>query len=104
MRLEDVLSRLREFLDLLRAEDYYRVAANPRFRAVERRQTWHASRAAMLVVVVAAPIHIVALSLLHPADALYIALVDGILGVICLAAWWSLGRRLRHGRRRSSSS
>jgi diguanylate cyclase (GGDEF)-like protein len=96
MRLEDVLSRLREILDLLRAEDYYRVAANPRFRAVERRQTWHASRAAMLVVVVAAPIHIVALSLLHPADASYIVLLDGAIGVGSLAAWWALGRRLRH--------
>ncbi len=96
MRLEDVLSRLREFLVLLRAEDYYRMAANPRFRAVERRQTWSASRAAMLVVVVAAPIHIVALSLLHPADAAYIALLDLALGAGCLAAWWSLGRFLRH--------
>jgi diguanylate cyclase (GGDEF)-like protein len=96
MRLEDVLSRLREILDLLRAEDYYRVAANPRFRAIERRQTWQASRAAMLVVVVAAPIHIVGLSLLHPADAPYIAMLDGTLGAGSLAAWWSLGRHLRH--------
>jgi diguanylate cyclase (GGDEF)-like protein len=96
MRLEDVLSRLRELLDLLRAEDYYRVARTPRFRAVERRQTWHASRAAMLVVAVAAPIHILALSLLHPADAPYITLLDSALGAASLAAWWSLGRHLRH--------
>ena len=96
MQLEDVLSRLRDFLVLLRAEDYYRVAASPRFRAVERRQTWQASRAAMLVVVVAAPVHILALALLHPADALYIALLDGALGAGSLVAWWGLGRRLRH--------
>lgn len=72
------------------------MSASARFRAVDRRLTWQTSRAAMLVIAFAAPLHIVVLSLLHPAGAAYITLVDTALGVAALGAWWSLGRALRH--------
>lgn len=75
----------------LRSEEYFAVARSARFRAVERRLTWRATRAAMLVIAFGAPIHIGALSLLHPADAPWIATVDGSLGVASLIGWWSLG-------------
>ena len=88
--------QLRHVLVLLRAEDYMAVASDPRFRASERRLVWQASRAAMLVIAIAAPLHIVAFSLLHPADWTTIAAVTAALGSAALAAWWLLGRWLRH--------
>lgn len=87
---------LRDLLTLLRAEDYIAIAGDRRFRAVERRLTWRAGRAAMLVVVVAAPIHIVALSFFHPADSRDVTLVTGALGLVALVGWWMLGGWLRH--------
>lgn len=96
MVVEEARSRPRRLLRLVRAEEYFAVASSARFRAVERRLTWQASRAAMLVIAVAALIHTLTLSLLHPADATYITLVTGVLGAAALGAWWSLGRRLRH--------
>ena len=88
--------RIGELLTLLRAEDYIAIAADRRFRAVERRLTWQASRAAMLVVVVAAPIHIAALSYFHVAEWRDVALVVGALGLAALVGWWILGRWFRH--------
>ena len=88
--------RISDLLTLLRAEDYIAIAADPRFRAVERRLTWHASRAAMIVVVVAAPIHIALLSWFHPADARDVTLVTGALGLAALVGWWLLGGWFRH--------
>jgi diguanylate cyclase (GGDEF)-like protein len=88
--------RLHDLLTLLRAEEYIAIATSPRFRAVERHIMWQASRAAMLVVIVATPIHIATLSFLHPAYAGTIALVTGALGCLAVVGWWSLGRWLRH--------
>lgn len=89
-------AQVRHILDTLRAEEYFAAASTPRFRALERRLTWRASRAAMLVIAVAAPFHILALSLLHPAAAEYILVLTGTLGLLALGAWLSLGRALRH--------
>ena len=50
----------------------------------------------MLVIALGAPLHIFVLTLVHPADAPYIALVDGALGATAAIAWWSLGGVLRH--------
>ena len=50
----------------------------------------------MLVIAIGVPVHILVLGALHPHDFAYIALVDGLLGSFALAAWWSLGRMLRH--------
>jgi diguanylate cyclase (GGDEF)-like protein len=93
---EETRSRLHRFLRFLLAEEYSAVASTPRFKAVERRLTWRAGRAAMVVIGLSAPVHVVVLGLFHPADAAYIALVDGALGASALVAWWSLGRALRH--------
>jgi diguanylate cyclase (GGDEF)-like protein len=96
MRLEATQQRFRDLVRLLQSEEYFAVASEQRFRAVERRLSWQASRVAMLVIALGAPVHIAVLSLFHPADAAYIAIVDGGLGAVALGAWWSLGRGLRH--------
>jgi diguanylate cyclase (GGDEF)-like protein len=88
--------RIRDLVTLLRAEDYIAIGSGRRFRAVERRFMWQSTRAAMLVVVVGAPIHIAALSFFHPADAGFVALVIGALGAAALVGWWTLGRWFRH--------
>lgn len=93
---EEAQSRLHRLLSLIRAKEYFAVGSSVRFKAVERRLTWQASRAAMLVIALGAPVHILVLALLHPADAAYIAMVDGALGAAAVVAWWSLGRTLRH--------
>jgi len=93
---EETRSRLHRLLRLLLAEEYFAVASTARFKAVERGLTWHAGRAAMVVIGLSAPVHVVVLGLFHPADAAYIALVDGALGASALVAWWSLGGALRH--------
>jgi diguanylate cyclase (GGDEF)-like protein len=96
MNAEAAHARMDRILSLLRAEEYFTVGASPRFRAVERRLTWQASRAAMLVIALGVPLHVLALGALHPRDIGFIILVDGGLGAFSLAAWWSLGRFLRH--------
>lgn len=88
--------RSTDLLTLLQAEEYISIGKDRRFRAVERRLTWHASRAAMLVVVVAAPFHIVVLSLFHPADSFEVTLVTSALGLAALVGWLALGGPLRH--------
>jgi diguanylate cyclase (GGDEF)-like protein len=93
---EATRTRLHRLRRLLLAEEYFAVASTPRFRAVERRLTWHAGRAAMAVIGLSVPLHVIVLALFHPADAAYIALVDGALGASAAVAWWSLGRALRH--------
>jgi diguanylate cyclase (GGDEF)-like protein len=96
MVAQEARTRFRRLLSLLRSEEYFVVAGDPRFRAVERRLTWQAGRAAMLVIALGSPVHVIGLGILHPADAAYIALVDGLLGLAAAVAWWSLGRTLRH--------
>src|SRR5450759_2625197 len=96
MRLEATQQRFRDLVRLLQSEEYFAAASEQRFRAVERRLSWQASRVAMLVIALGAPVRIAVLSLFHPADAAYIAIVDGGLGTVALGAWWSLGRWLRH--------
>ena len=96
MNAEVFGARIDRILGLLRAEEYFTVGASPRFRAVERRLTLQASRAAMLVIALGAPVHILALGALHPQDLPYLALVDGALGAAAIGAWLALGRRLRH--------
>lgn len=72
------------------------MGASARFRAADRRLTWQASRAAMLVIGFGAPLHIVVLTILHPAGFGYITMVDSVLGAAAAVAWWSLGGALRH--------
>ena len=93
---EETRPRLHPLLSLLRDEEYSAVASSERFKAVERRLTWQASRAATLVIALAAPFHLFVFALLHPANAAYIAIADCALGGAALVAWWSLGRALRH--------
>jgi diguanylate cyclase (GGDEF)-like protein len=93
---DDVRREIGNFVRLIEAKEYFAVAESRRFRAAQRRLTWSAARAGMLVIAVAAPIHVVVLSILHPSDATLIVAIDGSLGIVALAAWWALGRRLRH--------
>jgi diguanylate cyclase (GGDEF)-like protein len=93
---DDVRRETRRLVRLIEAKEYFAVAESRRFRAVQRRLTWSSARAGMLVIAFAAPIHVVVLSLLHPADAALIVAVDGSLGILALAGWWALGHRLRH--------
>lgn len=88
-------AQLRRFAQLIEAREYYAVGGSRRFLAYQRRLTWGATRAAMLVVLAAAPIHVLILSLLHPAFAGFLLLVNGSVGILALGAWWALGRRLR---------
>jgi diguanylate cyclase (GGDEF)-like protein len=50
----------------------------------------------MLVVAAAAPVQLLVLSLLHPAQAGFLLLVNVVLASLALTAWWALGHRLRH--------
>jgi diguanylate cyclase (GGDEF)-like protein len=93
---DDLRARFERFRRLIEAKEYYAVGASRRFLADERRKTLGAARVAMLVVAVAVPVHILVLTILHPAAAPLIVLIDGGLGAIALASWWALGRRLRH--------
>lgn len=93
---EEARLRLQRLRSLLRAQEYFDVGASARFRAADRRLTWQASRAAMLVIGFGAPLHIVVLTILHPAGFAYITMVDSVLGAAAAVAWWSLGGALRH--------
>ena len=101
-RLQEVIvvkaagQRISDLRTLLRAEEYIAIANDRRFRAVERRHIWRATRAAMLVVLVAAPIHVAVLSVFHPDDFGDVTLVTSSLGLTALGGWWLLGRCLRH--------
>lgn len=93
--MDDARARLRGIVQLIEAKEYYAVGASPRYLAAQRHRTRDAARAAMLVVAAAAPIHVLALSLLHPSAAGFLLLVNGVLGSTALTAWWALRRGLR---------
>lgn len=93
---DDVRREVRRLVRLIEAREYFAVADSRRFRAAQRRQTWSSTRASMLVLAFAAPIHVVVLALLHPESAGFILAVDGSLGLLALAAWWSLRGPLHH--------
>ncbi len=93
---DDLKARFERLRRLIEAREYYAVGASRRFLAAERRLTLGATRVAMLVVAAGAPLQVLVLSILHPADFPLIVLVDGGLGAIALAAWWALGGPLRH--------
>lgn len=91
-----VRARLRDIVQLVEAKEYYAVGGSRRFLAKQRRLTWGATRAAMLVVAAATPVQLLVLSLLHPAQAGFLLLVTVVLASLALTAWWALGHRLRH--------
>ena len=93
--MDGAQARLRRIVQLIEAKEYYAVGGSRRFLAAERRRTWGATRAAMLVVAAAAPLNVLTLSLLHPAHAGFLLMVNAALGILALAAWWALGHRLR---------
>jgi len=93
--VDDAGARLRRIVQLVEAKEYYAVGGSRRYLAAHRRLTWGASRAAMLVVAAAAPVHFLILSLLHPADVGFLLLLNAGVGIPALAAWWALGHRLR---------
>jgi diguanylate cyclase (GGDEF)-like protein len=88
--VSEARAHLRRIVTLLKAEEYFAVADSARFRAVQRRMTWQATRAVMLVIAIGAPIHVAGLGLLHPADFPTIVAVDGGIGAASLVGWWSL--------------
>lgn len=93
---DDVRREARRLVRLIQAKEYFAVAESRRFRAAQRRLTRTSTRAGMLVIVAAAPIHVVVLSILHPSDAPVIGAIDGSLGIVAFAGWWALGDRFRH--------
>lgn len=93
--MDGAQARLRRIVQLIEAKEYYAVGGSRRFVAAERRRTWGATRAVMLVVAAAAPLNVLTLSLLHPAHAGFLLLVNAAVGILALAAWWALGHRLR---------
>jgi diguanylate cyclase (GGDEF)-like protein len=93
--VDDARARLGRLSQLIEAKEYYAVGASRRFRAVQRRRTWGATRAGMLVVTAAALILVVIMSLLHPGDVGFFLALDGALGFVGVAAWWALTHRLR---------
>ena len=94
--MDDAPAEFRRLVQLIEAKEYYAVGASRRFQAAQRRLTWGATRVAMLVVAVAAPLHVLVLSALHPAALGLVLAVDGTLGIVALVAWWALGGPLRH--------
>jgi diguanylate cyclase (GGDEF)-like protein len=88
-------ARLRQLIQLIEAKEYYAVGGSQRYLAMQRLRTRSATRAALLVIVAAAPIHILTLSLLHPIHAGFLLSLDGSLGFLALAAWWAMRHRLR---------
>ncbi len=93
---EEARLRLQRLRSLLEAKEYFDVGASARFRAVHRRVTWQASRAAMLVIGFGAPLHVVVLTILHPSAFVPIAMVDTVLAAAAALGWWCLGGVLRH--------
>jgi diguanylate cyclase (GGDEF)-like protein len=93
--LDDARARLRRIVQLVEAKEYFAVGGNKRYLATQRRLTWRASRAAMLVVAAAAPVHFLILSLLHPAEAGFLLIINAAVGIPAFAGWWALGHRLR---------
>jgi diguanylate cyclase (GGDEF)-like protein len=93
--MDTARARLRRIVQLIEAKEYYAVGGSRRYLATQRRLTWRASRAAMLVVAAAAPLLAFTLSLLHPGHLGFLVLVNGTLGSLALAAWWALGHGLR---------
>ena len=94
--VDDARARLRRIVQLIEAKEYYAVGGSPRYLATQRRRTLDATRAALLVIAAAAPIHVIALAMLHPAQLGFFLIVNGTLGATVLAAWWGM----RHGLRR----
>ena len=92
---EDLRAARARLVRLIEAREYYEVGGSRRFLASQRRLTWAATRAAMIVVIAAALLHIVVLSTLHPADAAFIVALNGALGLCAVGGWFLLGRRLR---------
>ena len=81
-------ARLRRIVQLIEAKEYYAVGGSRRYLATQRRLTWRASRAGMLVVAAAAPLVTLTLSLIHPGYVGFLLLVNGTLFSLALAAWW----------------
>ena len=92
---EDLRAAWARLVRLIEAREYYKVGESRRFLASQRRLTWAATRAGMVVVAAAALLHVIVLSTLHPADAVFIVALNGALGLSAVGAWFLLGHRLR---------
>ena len=93
--MDDVRTRVHRLGELIEAKEYYEVAGGRRFRAVQRRQTWVATRAAMIVVAATALVLQLTMGLLHPNDLEFLLILNGSLAIAGLLGWWALGHRLR---------
>jgi diguanylate cyclase (GGDEF)-like protein len=80
----------------LRSEDYFSVALDRRFRAIERHRLRNAARSGMLVVILVALFGGSTLTIVHPAAPGLILSLDGGLGISAAVAYWLVGSRLRH--------
>ncbi len=88
-------ARLRRLAELIEAKDYYATGGSRRFLALQRRRALGATRAAMLVIVVAAVVLAVTLSALHPESGRFLVGLDTVFGLSAVGAWFGLGRGLR---------
>ena len=81
----------------IRAESYFAIASDRRFRAVERRELRNAARTGMLLVLMLIAVFgVPTLLLVRPHDAGLTIAVEGGLGLIAGAGYVVLGRWLRH--------
>jgi diguanylate cyclase (GGDEF)-like protein len=80
----------------LQAKEYYETAADRRFQALERRRLRTTARAGMLIVILVAVFGGSILSVVHPAAPGLIVGLDSVLALTAAAAYWLLGRQLRH--------
>ena len=88
-------ARVRALPERIRASDYVRIGASPRFRAIQRRRTRVASRYGFLVIAVAVGFDALALLGLQGSHTTVALVLSTITIVLALAGWWLLPRTLR---------
>jgi diguanylate cyclase (GGDEF)-like protein len=80
----------------LQAEDYYAVAADRRFRAVERHRLRRSGRTGMLIIILVAALGGLVLSVVHAGELAPILSLNLALGLTAAVAYWLLGGPGRH--------
>jgi diguanylate cyclase (GGDEF)-like protein len=88
-------TKLRRLVGLIEAKDYYATGGSRRFLAAQRRRVLGATRAAMLVIAVAALVLAVTLSMIHPESSPLLVGLDTFCGLSAVGAWFVLARGLR---------